>query len=295
MKRSTRLIIIALIAAAVTMTAKCIYDILTAFRFPDYEISDANPVTIELQRFNRIDIVTLQPKPEINLTPRIYKGVVIEESDSVTTPVMKTSLEWSRIITPEIKDSVLTLSFDFSVSYDSINLPDGVFCIIESASPKPVKICVPRRMVKEASTDQYNIYFDKFKGGSIKADVCRTNTYIRDYEYKFHKRYPGWLMVNDGWLDTIVCKNPLEGLRLEKATVGEAHVPMGNIHLTVVSKQPGDSVNNLFITPADGTFKSGELDLSKTNIGTLYIPPHDSTNFVLNLSIDQPVTIKEYR
>ncbi len=130
MKRSTRLIIIALIAAAVTMTAKCIYDILTAFRFPDYEISDANPVTIELQRFNRIDIVTLQPKPEINLTPRIYKGVVIEESDSVTTPVMKTSLEWSRIITPEIKDSVLTLSFDFCVSSWPEHVQVPIACLV---------------------------------------------------------------------------------------------------------------------------------------------------------------------
>lgn len=296
MKRSTRLIIITLIAVAVIITVKCIYDIMTAFTFPDYEISDANKVTVELQPFKRIDIVTLQNGPRSNILPRTYKGVVIEESDSVTVPVMKTSLAWSRIITPEVKDSVLTLSFDFSLVNDSLNLPEGAIMYVTSASPKPVKILVPRKMIREVSTDQYNIYFDKFKGGSITADVCLANTYAGDYGViNYYKRYPGWLMVNEGWLDTIVSVSPLEGLRLYKANVSEAYVPLGKIHLTVVCKEPSDSVGNLYITPADSTLKSGELNLSKSHLGTLYIPPYDSTNFVLNMSINRPITIKENR
>lgn len=292
MKTSTRYIIGIIAAAAVAMTALSVYTICTAFVPGDYTISDANPVRIELQPFKRVDIRTVNPQLA-HIRPYKFKGVVIEESDSVTVPELRTSLDWSRIITPEVKDSTLTLTFDFQVLSDTLNIPEDRYFFVECGSEKPVKLLVPRRTVREASTNQYNIYFDKFDGGTITADVFRADTYAGDYGiYKYYDRYPGWLMVNEGRLDTIICTSPLEGLRLYKATVGEAHVPMSDIHFTVVSKQPGDSVRRLFVSPVDSIYKSGELDLQKARIGTLYMPPRDSVNFTLNLSINRPIDIR---
>ncbi len=148
-------------------------------------------------------------------------------------------------------------------------------------------------MVKEAVTDQYNIYFDKFRGGTIKASVFKRDLYITtddSYHLQHVDIYPGWLMVNEGYLDSVIAQTPLEGLRLYKATVDDAFLPMGKYHCTVTCKQPGDSVINLHLL-ADSVHKPGELNLSTAHIRHLWFPPRDSANMAINLTLTRPIDI----
>lgn len=297
MRLSTKLLIAAVAAGAVGSALLTVYANISSARLLQTVISDKNPVTITLDSFSALKITTINDNCHLiraNDQEHQYKGVVIEESDSVTTPELRTSEEWSRIIRCTGSGDTLHMTFDFNIIKDSLDNKNTRLLWIGSESRKPSTLVVPRGMLKEVETDQYNIYLNKFDGGTIKADVYYRNANI--YHSGFitgHKKYPGWLMVNEGRLDSITCKYPLEGLRLYKSTVGATLIPMKDIHLTIMCKEPGDSVGGIHIIPDGGIHRSGELDLTRARIGSLYLPPHDSVNFVLNLSINRPISIKE--
>lgn len=292
MKLSTKIIFGAIAAGFLTSVATGIYTAANSFTFNEIVISDANPVVIQLPPFDKVDIVTLYGENVYNLiqhnkAPYQYKGVVIEESDSVTAPEIRTSLEWSHILKPAVGDSTLTLTFDLETLADSFPKLRGKYhshIIVGSESKKPIKLIVPRHSLKEASSDQFNLYFDKFEGGTIKA-------------YAYHKRYfrqkkhPGWVMVNDGHIDTMILQSPAEGFRIERATVGNVIFPVSKEDACIMTKRPGDSIGKVIIT-AGKIHQPGNLELNTARIGTLVMPSRDTSNVALNITITRPIKIE---
>lgn len=291
MKLSTKIIFSAIAAGFSISVAAGIYTGINSFTFKEVVISDANPVVIQLPPFDKVDIVTLYGENVYGLTQynkaqHQYKGVVIEESNSVTAPEIRTSLEWSRILKPEVTGSTLTLQFDMQTLTDSFpNMRKGsyIFAAVGSESKKPIKLVVPRRMLKEASTDQYNLYLDRFNGGTLKAKSSLKITKDRSH--------PGWVMVNDGYLDTMILQSPAEGFRIERAIVGNVIFPVSKEDACIMTKRSGDSIGKVIIT-AGKIHRPGNLELNTARIGTLVMPSRDTSNVALNITITRPINIE---
>ncbi len=250
MKRTTYIMIGALVAGFLCVTAFCAYILSHRVELRQIDLG-GEPAQIELPAFANLEVDT-RIKGRVTYMGDL-KGVAVEERDSLAAPYLLTIDAHKECIKPVMNGDTLNLIVNFNAIADTINSANVINFSDEGSWL--VKVVVPKGSLRSIKNYWHSLSLKDFdaKALSIKTDNRLNLTSCR--------------------IDSLYCRSRIERLKFDKSSVGYMLMTSAPYDGKIDCCDGSGEIGRLEIK----AHNSCDMDLSKANVRSLvWIPEKES-------------------
>ncbi|MCM1077079.1 MAG: hypothetical protein NC411_06940 [Bacteroides sp.] len=205
---------------------------------------------------------------------RHFRGLTIEQSDSVTKPVLLMGADWSKLVRTDVVGDTLRLSVDVDclTSQGKKKSDKPVLMLFDSAEGWPLRLLVPRAM-------------------SIGQITCADRS-LRLCDFNAERltvKVKGRVVMSGCRIGLLDCKGTrMSELKLDNSTVDRVSMRQPKDEFKVDCCDGSGFIDAMDVRGiANG---NDEFDLTKANVKTMRWTPADSTS-VINLLLGRQIEI----